>query len=184
MKKTYALLFLFTVTGLRAEIEFSGFFLTAREALFYLTETEGHRSSGWLKIGQSFDDYALVSFDPGREAITLRQGGRLREVPLRASKVKDRRVILTGTITLRQEQVEGVRASLFLGEEGVFPLKDGVTLRIRSEERPDGNIVYHSRFDVKNADGLEEPMNCPSIIARPGSTFSMRMGDLGFTFKP
>ncbi|MSU64813.1 MAG: hypothetical protein EXS38_01635 [Opitutus sp.] len=184
MKRSLALFFFVLASGLRAEIEFSGFFLTARESLFSLTETEGNRSSGWLKIGQSFGEHSLVSFDAAREVITLRQDGRLREVPLRASKVKDGRVILTGTITLLQEQVEGVRASLFLGEEGVYPLKEGVTLRIRSEQRPDGNIVYHSRFDMNNADGKEDSMDCPSIVARPGSSFSMRMGDLGFTFKP
>lgn len=183
MKKWFALLFL-TALGLRGEIEFSGFFLTSKESLFSLTDPESKQSSGWLRIGQSFGGYTVVAFDHAREVITLKRAEQSREVSLRPSKVKDGKATISGTVTLLNEQVEGVKASLFLGEEAVFPLKDGVTLRMTSERRADGNMLYRSRFDVRRADGTDEAIECPSVVARPGTSFGVRMGDYGYTFKP
>ncbi len=51
--KERIILVLFATLGLRAEIEFSGFFVTPAEALVWLGDSEDHASSGWLKIGQS-----------------------------------------------------------------------------------------------------------------------------------
>jgi len=183
MKTCLALLILSTL-GLRAEIEFSGFFITSKEALFSLTETEGHRSSGWLKVGQSFGDYGVVSFDREHEIITLRQGGQLRQVPLRAAKAKDGRMTIRGTLTFPNEQVEGVRTSLFFGEETVFPLQHGVTFRIKPERLPDGNILYRSKFVGLDKDGAEQTLSSPTVIAIPGLPFGIQIGDFGFSFKP
>jgi len=168
----------------RAEIAFSGSFFTARDEFFPLTEAEGDRSSGWLKLGQTFGPDTIECFAPTCEVIPLSQGGTRHEVPLRASKGQDDRTILTDPITLLQEQVEGVRAALFLGEEAVSPLREGIVLRIRSERRPDGDIFYPSGFELTSADGNVETMSYPSVIPRPGIPFSMRLGDLGYTFKP
>jgi len=85
--KNYLALLLLCTAGLRAEIEFSGFFITSKEALFSLSDTETQRSSGWLKIGQSFGTYTLLSFDREQDVITLKQGERLLKIPLRESKV-------------------------------------------------------------------------------------------------
>src|SRR5687767_5769283 len=111
MKKYLAILFL-TALGLRGEMEFSGFFLTSKEALFSITDTDNKRSSGWLKIGQSFAGFSIVSFDREHEIITLKQDGRLLKIPLRASKVKGGRATITGSLKFLDEKVEDVRASL------------------------------------------------------------------------
>ena len=165
-------------------MEFSGFFFTSNEALFSITDTEGKRSPGWLKVGQSFEGYTVVSFDREHEVISLKQGDRTLKVPLRTSKVKNGKATIQGTITLLNEQVEGVQASLFLGEEAVFPLKDGVTLRITAKPLPDGSILYRSRFDVREKDGTEKKISAPGMVALPGQSFSMQSGDYGYSFKP
>lgn len=182
--KTCLTLFLFCALSLRAEIEFSGFFTTAKEGLFSLRDTETQRSSGWLKIGQSFGDYTVQSFDSEQDIITLKQGERLLKIPLRTSKVKEGRAMISGSLKFLNGKVEGVRASLFFGEETSFPLKDGVAFRIKPEQRPDGNIVYHTKFVTTGEDGAEKVLSAPSVVAIPGRPFGIQVGDFGYSFKP
>jgi hypothetical protein len=185
--KKYLTILLLTSLGLRGEMEFSGFFITSKESLFSITDSENMRSSGWLKIGQSFGGYTVVSFDRDHEVLTLKQGDRSLEVPLRVSKIKDGKSTISGTITLPNEHVEGVQASLFLGEEAMFPLKDGGMFFLKPEKRPDGNILYRARISSRKPDGTEENFNFPAVVALPGTSFGVMStggGAIGFEFKP
>lgn len=182
--KTYFALLLVTVAGLKAEIEFSGFFATAKEAYFSLTDTETKRSSGWLKIGQTFGDYTLTSFDLGREVITVAQGKRALEIPLRQSRVKDGRATVSGSLKFLNQQLDGVCASLFFDEEVSFPLNDGITFRIKPEKLSDGNVAYHAKFVRTDKSGVEEVLSAPSVVAIPGYPFSIQVGDFGYSFTP
>lgn len=182
--KTYLTILLFCAVSLRAEIEFSGFFTTSKEALFSLSDPETQRSSGWLKIGQSFGSYTLLSFDREQDVVTLKQGERLLKIPLRAPKVKNGRATISGLLKFQNEKVEGVRASLFLGEETSFPLKNGITFRIKPEPRPDGNILYHAKFIATSADGTEKVLSAPAVVAIPGQPFGILIGDFGYSFAP
>lgn len=183
MKKHLVALVL-SVVGLKAEIEFAGFFLTTAEARFVLADTKSGRSSGWLKAGDSFAGATVLSYDQKSEALTVRMSGREVQLALRKSKVKDGKSTVTGRISFQNSQVEGVVASLFLDEETEFPIREGVKLRIKPERRPDGAILYRSWFDIRNSDGMEETINCPAIVARSGVSFGMWMGDMGYSFKP
>lgn len=170
--------------GLRAEVEFSGYFTTSQEAYFSLTDTDDRRSSGWLKAGQSFRGYTVVSFDAGQESITLEREGRSSVRQPRASKVKDGKATISGTITVRGEKLEGVRATLFLGEESEFPLKDGTVFRLKAEPRPDGTLVYRAKLVAKDKDRAEQTLSAPSVVALPGKPFGIQIGDFGFSFTP
>ncbi len=182
--KAYLALLLISALGLRAEVEFSGYFITAKEALFSLTHTEPRRPSGWLKLGESFGGYTLVSFDLEHEVITLKQGDQALKRSLRASKVKDGKMTITGSLKFLNEQLDDVRASLFFGEEATFPLKSGIIFRIRPEKLPDGNIAYHSKFVGRDKDGVEQTLASPSVVATPGNPFSIQTGEFGYSFKP
>lgn len=182
--KTCLALLLFTTLGLKAEMEFSGFFTTSTEALFLLTDTETRRSSGWLKIGQSFDAWTVVSFDRAHDVITLKKGGESVKIPLRASKVKNGRATISGSLTFPNGHIEGVRATLFVGEEASFPLQNGVTFHLKPEQRPDGNILYRARFVAIGKDGREQTLSSPSVVAIPGQPFGIQIGDFGYSFAP
>ncbi len=182
--KIYLTILLLTTLGLKAEIEFSGFFTTSKEALFSLVDTDAERSSGWLKIGQSFGGYTLDYFDREREIITLKQGERLLKISLRVSKIKDGRATISGSLKFLNEKVEGVRASLFFDEEASFPLKNGIIFRIKPERRPDGNILYHAKFIAAGEDGSEKVLSTPSVTVIPGQPFGIQVGDFGYSFTP
>ncbi len=170
--------------SLRAEIQFSGFFLTSQDARYSLTETTDGRSSGWLRVGQFFRDHRVVSFDREHEIITLEHEGRTVTVPLRTARIKAGKATVSGRITFPGGQLEGVYASLFLGEETAFPLREGITLHLQPEGRPDGSALYRARFVLKQPDGTENVVAAPAVIARPGSSFSVQIGEVGFTFHP
>ncbi len=182
--KRYLTILLLLSSILRAEMEFSGFFITSKEALFLFTDTQDHRSSGWLKVGESFRGYTVVSFNTKHEIVTLKRDEQSLTRPLRASKVKDGRATIVGTIKFLNEQVAGIRATLFFGEESLFPLKDGVTLRMKAEPLPDGNIIYRAKFIKTGSDGVEETLSAPSVIAIPGMPFGIQIGEFGFSFAP
>jgi hypothetical protein len=186
MKKCLTVL-LFTSLALRGDMEFSGFFITSKESLFVITDTESKRSSGWLKIGQSFSGYTVMSFDRNHEMLTLGRGDRSLELPLRASKTEDGKATISGTITLLNGEAEAVKASLFLDEEAMFPLKDGAIFYLKPESRPDGSILYHARITSRKPDGKEETFSFPRIVALPGASFGVRSTDpraIRFEFKP
>lgn len=183
--RTYLLFLLLTSTlGLRAEIEFSGFFITSQRALFSISDTSDQRSSGWLKIGDSFRGYTLVSFDAKREVVSVRRVDELLEIPLRASKVKDGNASVSGTIMFLNQQVEGVRATLFLGDEMVFPIGTGLTFRIMPELLSDGNILYRAKFVKADDQGVEETLSAPSVVALRGQPVGIQIGKFGFSFSP
>ncbi len=183
MKRLFAVLLL-SALAVRADIEFSGFFITSKEALFSLTDTETQQSSGWLKIGQSFGGYAVVSFDREQDSLILRQGEHLRTIRLRTSKVKDGRATISGSLKFMNEQVQGVHASLFFGEESSFPLSNGMIFRLKPERHSDGNIRYHAKFIAIDQNGTEKTLAAPSVVALPGQPFGIQVGDFGYSFTP
>ena len=168
-----------------ATLEFCGFFTTPGEAWYSLTDTSDQGSSGWLKAGQSFRGYTVESFDRVREALRLSRDGRSLELRLREARVKEGRETISGVVTVGPgERIEGVRASLYLGEESVFPLREGVALHLTATRRPDGNMQYHSFFTVRAREGRETIEDAPDVLALPGQSFSMMVGDKGYEFKP
>lgn len=183
MKRLVSLLLLGAV-ALRADVEFSGFFSVARETYFSLSDPTTRRSSGWLKLGDTFGDSTLVAFDRERESLTLKQGDRVRVIPLRIAKVKDGHSVIRGTLRLSGETIADVQASLFPGEESVFPVKPGLTFRLQADPLPDGTVRYRSKFVATGADGREEVLAAPSVIARAGKPFAIQVGDYGFSFTP
>jgi hypothetical protein len=185
MKTKILTLLAISACCLRAEIQFSGYFITPNEALYTLSDTDGGESSGWLKAGDSFRGYSIASFDREREIITLTKDGKSLDLHLRESKVRDGKMTINGLITLGPgQQGEVVRASLFLGQDAAFPVRDGLVLHLTAERMADGNILYRPSFSTRGSDGKESSTPFPFVVARPGDSFSIWNGDLGFSFKP
>ena len=183
--RKYLALFFVGMAALKAEPEFSGFLTMPGSSSFFLTDTEQHDSSGWLTISQAFHGYTLVSFDRDREVITLKKSDHIVNLSLREAKVKNGRMTINGVITLSpNDRVKNVRASLFLGEESVFPIKDSVKLHLLALRNPDGNILYRSRFTARDIHGIERAVAAPIVLARPGESFSVQSGDFGYAFTP
>jgi hypothetical protein len=171
--------------GLNAELQFSGFFLTQDEALFILRDTQGGEVSPWLGIGGSFHSCVIRSFDREHDVLTVERDGRQERLRLRDPKVRDARLTVEGAITRWPGgQSRGVRASLFLGEEAAFPLGEGVTLHLLAERLPDGNLIYHCRIVTVGQDGRQGSQAWPSVVTPPRGEFSIRVGDVGFSFRP
>jgi len=124
-------------------------------------------SSGWLKLGQSFAGYTVDAFDAEREVLTLKRGSESLRLKLRDAKVQSGRATITGTVSIAADEIEGVRATLFLGEESAFPLKDGMTLHLKAERHSDGNVLYSARFVVLQPDGSEKTVAAPRLVALP-----------------
>jgi hypothetical protein len=180
-----ALILALAAVNLRAELQFSGYFLTANESLFALNEKDGGESSGWLPMGGSFHSCTITSFDRATEVLTLEREGLVTRLHLRDSKVKDGRKTITGTISLWPgPQDRSFQASLFEEEDQVFPIREGVMLHMKANVQPDGTILYHPRVVTRDKDGKESSESWPWVVALPGGEFSERIGDIGFSFKP
>jgi hypothetical protein len=169
----------------RAEIEFVGILATSKTTHFALGETTSGRTD-WVTVGGSFGGYTVASYEKKDETLVLRRDGIDRRIRLKEdAKVKAGRLELTGSITLgATDQIEIERATLQFDQENVFPVKDGVTYRITPTRMPDGTIHYRADMDRILAPNKTERLSSPAVIAWPGQQFSMRIGDLGFSFKP
>ena len=183
--KNLLLFLVIAATGLRAEVEFSGYFIAGGQELFALADGASGQVSGWLRAGESYRDTTIRSFDRGSEVLTVEAAGRLEKLPLRLPRVKDGRITITGAVTpLGQGSRREVRASFFLGEEQAFPLSDTVTLHLFIDRRADGNLLYRARSVTRDASGAEHEERLPIVLSLPGLSFSVKCGDIGFSFKP
>jgi len=173
-------------TVARAEIEFIGVLVMPGRASFALTEDPA-KPATWLTLGQAFAGYSLAAFDAKTDTLTLTKKGA---DPLRLhlkddAKVKSARLEIAGALTLGAgEKIEFTRATLLFDQENIFPMKDGLTCRIKPSRLPDGNIRYDAVFERTSPGGKMERVSSPSVVARPDGPFSIQIGDFGFSFAP
>ncbi len=166
----------------RAAIEFTGILVMPQQTVFTLLD-DATGKSAWHKLGESFAGYNLTAYDARTDTITLTKDGVTTLVRLKDAKIKSARVEVSGTFTIGVgNSTEVKRATLVLGEETAFPLKDGYVLHLKPEQRPDGNILYRSSFERPRPDGTTERLAAPAVIARPTGTFSVKIGDFGYSF--
>src|SRR5688500_6043568 len=71
-----------TVRCRAAKLEFSALLQVGNETRFVLTDANTGRSSGWIALGRSFAEHALVFFDPETETLSLRTSGDIIDLPL------------------------------------------------------------------------------------------------------
>jgi biopolymer transport protein ExbD len=64
-----------------AEVVFQGYMTTAERSLFVLS-VDNTKTSGWLAVGQKFDDISIVAFDARAELLTIETGGKRRDLHL------------------------------------------------------------------------------------------------------
>ena len=184
--RRFWLTFLVVLFGscLRAELEFSGFSISPTFQLFIVRDTEAEKTSGLLKMGQSFRGYTLKSFDKNREVLTVQKDGRDFKIRLKESKIKDGKLTVEGTVTVvNGQKVEGVRTALFLGEESVMPLSESVRLAITPTRMADGNMKYAAKFIIITG-GKEVILTSPTVVALPGNPFAVQVGEYGYMFVP
>ena len=183
---------------LSAEVEFAGILSTKEKTLFYLVDRTGGTNSGWIGLQQNFAGYKLAGYDAKSDRLTLTREGEKKEVRLNEGKVQPGSIEISGEVTLGAgETEEVVRATMVFDRENVFPMKNGVLVRITPTRMPDGNIRYDMFFDKPDAAGKLQRLSAPSIISLPGYPFGIQIGDgkksgdpkskfdgVGFSFKP
>ena len=176
---------LVSALSLRAEIQFAGYFSTASESVFTLVDKDSNESSTWLKMGDSFHSYTVSGFDRESEVITLEKDGNALHLRLRESKVRDGRMTVEGTMTTWPDKgIQSFHASFYLGEEQTFPLGKGRILHVTASRLADGTIRYQPSVVIRESDGKETSESWPFVVTAPGGEFSLRVGDIGFSFKP
>jgi hypothetical protein len=180
--------FLLTIIGsgfARADIEFIGILATSQSMRFALGDTSTGRTD-WVSRGESFAGYTVTSYDSKADTLTLHREGAPLVVRLKDdAKVKASRLELTGSITFGAAEVMEIeRATLLFDQENVFPLKDGITYRITPQRMPDGTIVYRTSIERVLGPNKSERLSAPGVVTLPGQQFSVRIDDLGFSFKP
>ena len=178
-------LVMFAGAVVRAEIEFVGILATTQSKHYALGDTTTGKTE-WVMPGGTFAGYTVVAYDPKLETIVLRRDGADLRVRLKDdAKVKAARLELTGSISFgAAEKVEIERATLLFDQENVFPLQDGVTYRITPQRMPNGTIQYRAEIERVLAPNKTERISSPAVTTLPGQQFSMRIDDLGFSFKP
>ena len=175
---------IFTAVAVRAEIEFIGVFSLDGRTSFVLRE-EATKPGTWRALGQEFSGYKLKSFDPAIDTLTLSRGDTTLRLKIKEGKVTPGRIEIAGALTIgAKEKFNITRATLVLDRENVFPLKDGVVWRITPSVMPDGNLLYELAIDQTLPDGKLQRISAPKIKVLPGWPFSLKVGDLEFSFAP
>ncbi len=161
-----------------AEIKFAGILVTTEKTMFRLKDDVAGTAAAWVQVGQTFGGYEVLRFDEHRDILTLRKGGAKSEVRLNDAKVQPEASIeISGVATFHGDQpVDVSRATLIVGEENSFPLKEGVVCLITPTRLPDGRIRYRLAFERPAADGETERLSLITIIQRPGDPLGLNLG--------
>jgi hypothetical protein len=72
----------------RAVLEFSGYLASNGERRFLVTELDRGQTSGWLRIGDSFEGHTVARFEAQDEVLVVEHAGTSLRLPLKASRVK------------------------------------------------------------------------------------------------
>ena len=75
-----------SIASARADLALVGIMITSERPSFALS-SEKAKTSGWITIGQSFDGYTIVAFDPESELLAVEKDGKRQELRLRQAKV-------------------------------------------------------------------------------------------------
>jgi hypothetical protein len=172
-----AALFLSVASAATAEIKFAGILVTTEKTMFRLKDDAAGTAAAWVQVGQTFGGYAILRFDERRDLLTLLKDGAQSEVRLKDSKVQPEASIeISGVATFDGDKsVDVSRATLIVGDENSFPLKEGVVCLITPTRLPDGNIRYRLAFERTEADGETERLSVLTIIQRPGDPLGLNL---------
>jgi hypothetical protein len=179
--------FAFAVAPATAAVpELGGIFVFGEKPQFMLVDPDTNETSGWIGVGGTFAGYTVAAFRRETDTIVLTRDGAEVAARLRGAKIKDAPIVaFSGKIQLGAAgSVDVQKVTLVYGEETTFQLADGLTLALKATPRNDGTIAYAARFERKKTDGTREILSAPNVITLPGSPFSVRVGDLGFSLQP
>lgn len=186
MKRSLLILITAHLVGVaaHAEIEFAGILAMPGKTLFALNDTATARSA-WVAHGGRFGDYVVADFENATDTLVLTHGTTTLRLNLKEAKVKSARLELAGSISFgTSEMISIERATLLFDQENVFPLKDGITYRIKPTALPDGTHRYNIAIEQRDAEGRVDRLSAPAITARAAQPFSVHVGEYGFTFAP
>ncbi len=139
----------------------------------------------WRALGEDFAGFTLGTFDSTSDTLTLKRGENTLRLQIKEGKITGVRIELAGALTLgATEKFHVTRATLVLDQENVFPLRDGFIWRITPSVLPDGNLRYVLAIDRTLPDGKLERISAPRITALRGQPFSLKVGELEFSFSP
>ncbi len=71
----------------RGEIVFKGYMITKEKPLFVLS-INGEHTSDWLSLGQVFEGFSIVAFDPAADLLTVEKSGKREMLRLADAKVQ------------------------------------------------------------------------------------------------
>lgn len=73
----------------QAALEFSSYLQRGAEFLFVVSDTDTSRTSDFLRLGQSFQDYTVRGFNLETEVLTVERRGERLNLKLKDSRVRD-----------------------------------------------------------------------------------------------
>jgi hypothetical protein len=105
-----ALFFWGALPAVRAAVELAAFASIGADFRFVITNAETGVNSGWLTLGDSFEEHRISRFDAADEVLTLERGGesiqlRLKHDPVEQSGSRRKRVLDGGAPERRRRQI-------------------------------------------------------------------------------
>ena len=109
-----------SIASARAELALVGIMITAERPMFVLS-SEQEKTSGWITIGQSFDGFTIVAFDPESELLAVEKDGKRQELRLRQAKVGEAK---PEDLKARLRTLKGLELAYELAKNGDQQLAD------------------------------------------------------------
>lgn len=129
-------------------VAFAGYASVAKDYLFVLYDTEAKQCSLWIRIGQAWRGYTLMSFDPKTETLTIRKEKADYALSLRSSKI-GAAVSLPGLVNGTYTLVDGTvvyspDAQLKLGSGWLISSPTGVMVSDKEQKIIAGDLTLQN----------------------------------------
>ena len=105
-----------SVISARAEIVFQGYMTTSEGSRFVLS-VEKDRTSGWLSVGQKFDEYTIIAFESKAELLTVEKDGKRSVIHLVGGRTQATSEAQVGAPTKPIVILIGTNESISVGDD-------------------------------------------------------------------
>jgi hypothetical protein len=120
------------------DLVFAGVLVSDGQTHVIIIDGKNHHSSGWIRLGQTFGDFRIESYDATGETLTLLRNG----APLRLHLVSDAKVLTGGTTVQLGDHGFTIIADHIISTNGQLTFRGSVTAIGQTERISSSTMTY------------------------------------------
>jgi len=141
-----------------AALRFAGVLVSQGRTNVVLVDSSDGHSSGWIQIGQRFEDAVIERYDPKNETLIVSYAGTIRSIPLESGKtLSSGRMVQLGVLSYQvfADETRSENGKLFFhGHVTALHPKSHVSAQDASFDSATGKFSFDGKVQIQRGDVL------------------------------